>query len=523
MAMYDGGQMGEACFFHFPQGVALQNSAVGGTLAGTFSFCAVYEWVDNQGQRHQSAPSPPLTFTTDGSHNGIIYSCQPLMFGVRAANCSVVFYRTVNAGTTFYRLNTVASPIANDRTAATVGGTDTTATSSATADPITANEILYTTGGALPNDNPPACNAISSYQGRIVYANAENGQDWRFSQSTTPGQGLYFNEALLGAPTQQDAGPLSAIAALDDKLILATQTRKFWTSGTGPNAAGLNGSYAAPQLLPSDVGIVDQRASVVVPDVQVDDPPLQVQRPGGLIHATKHGLYMLGRGLTDSYVGMPVDSSYSSSSIGSATLEVDKSQARWVCGSNVLVYDYLFGQWSIFSGSVTPTCSTIWNGLWTFGYSGHLAQDSTGPGRDFGTTAVTLSLSTAWIKLAALQAFQRVKYALVFGAYGSPSTLTCTAFQDYSTQLYGGIVSPILGVTTSPIVAISEASANIVAADLKRWQLRWHQQIQKCEAIQFQFSDTPTGGDYSGLSFSGLTLELGIKKGSYKLPARVST
>jgi hypothetical protein len=526
LAMYDGLSTAEAGFFYFPEGVAATgHNPSGGSISGTFQVCALYEWIDGKGQRHQSAPSPAVSVTLS-LDTGIDMKAPMLLLGARASNATVVFYRTKASGKTFYRVNPPTAAIANSNSSYQATYTNTISSP----DTIDGNEVLYTTGGALPNDNPVACNAIASHQGRIAFSSAEDNSLWLYSQAPTQGQGLYFNETLTGARIPQDSGQISALFQLDDKLVVSTPTRKHVVFGTGPASTGLNGTYTQPQLLPSDVGCIDQRSQVLLPDVTAQDSPLQLSRQGGIAYQSKHGLYLLNRGLTDEYIGLAAEAYTVGTTLGPAVLLTNKPQVRWTIsgasdGACVLVYDYLWGQWSTFkSTGMTANSACVWGGYWTTSGTGNqLFQETPGVYVDPASQYITVSLTTAWLKVSSLQGFQRLRRALFFGTYGGPSTLTLKAYQDYTTQQRGGIVSPILGVTTPSIVAISEATAGLTTSDGLRWQLRWHQQVQKCESVQFALTDTPTGGNYSGIGFSGMTLEFGVKKGPYKLPSAVST
>lgn len=509
LAQFDGLQITEAGFFYFPE-VTWGTASGSGTQPGTFQVCAVYEWVDNQGQRHQSAPSVPFTVTLTGTQSSIIMSAQSLQIGFRRTNCSVVFYRTTNAGTTFYRVNSPTSPLANAWGTGVVTYTDTTPRSTATSDTITSNEPLYTTGGTLPNDVPPACNAIATFGGRLVFSNAEDPQDWRYSQYPIPGYGLQFNEALLFGRTPPDAGQISAIGVLDDKCVIFTPTRSLWCSGSGPNSAGLGSTFSAPQLLTNDTGCIDQRSLALLPDLtNLDGVTLQAQ--GGLCYQSKHGYYMLTRSLTENYVGEGLDSALSGGvAVQSAVVLQDKHQLRLTYGSGgVAVFDYLMGQWATFSssaGGYLPQCGVVWNGLWTFGASGHfIAQDGTGPGQDGGVSPIVTSWISPWYRVSSFQGFQRARRAAFFGPYGAGSTISITPRYDYDTSRSFG--------------PLSVSSASVVTGDSQRWQFRYHLPVQKFEAIQFVVTDTPTAGSMAGVGFTGLTLELGVKRGGFKLPA----
>ena len=67
--MYDGATPVEQGFHLSPENLTGDYTPTGGGLgSGQYQYCAVYEWIDNQGQRHRSAPSPALTVVTSDQH-----------------------------------------------------------------------------------------------------------------------------------------------------------------------------------------------------------------------------------------------------------------------------------------------------------------------------------------------------------------------------------------------------------------------------------------------------------------------
>ncbi len=491
LTQYDGRSVVEAGFHLFPEYVRTQLTGTG--LTGTYQYCALYEWVDNQGQRHQSAPSVPVTASPVNQTVRINVAS----LGMTAkTGVSVVIYRTVTLGTTFYRLTDTTHRVANATTAMTANYDD-----SATDASIQDNEILYTVGGELDHTGPTFVGAIAAHQDRLWMVGLEDPTEFRFSQAVAKSDGLSFNEALSGR-IPQGIGGLTAVGVVDDKAILFTETRKLVVFGDGPTSAGAQGTYSNPQLLPSDVGCSEPRSLAAT--------------PGGLVYQSAHGLFLLNRALQDENIGSPIDGVLLDYAITSAVVLEDKSQVRFTVkisdsSSVVLVYDIQFGTWSTFSSarSLGLVSACVWNGTYVLldSWSEVVLVDTPGTYLDIGSNVIPVTIVTPWINLGQLSGFERVKRLILNGSYGANSTITIAVAVDYDN-------------TVAYTATLTASSTARVAAVL---QLRHHIARQKCQAIRFTITDTPVTSAYSGCNFSGITLELGMKKGSAKLPAANST
>ena len=68
------------------------------------------------------------------------------------------------------------------------------------------------------------------------------------------------------------------------------------------------------------------------------------------------------------------------------------------------------------------------------------------------------------------------------------------------------------------MVTVGSASDEVLAPVMQR---RVHLKNQKCEAVKLDITDVSVSGTDGGLSLSGLSFEIGVKKGLVKLgPAR---
>jgi hypothetical protein len=540
LTQYDGAQCTEAGFHFYPE--EINTSLAAGSLTGTYQYCALYEWMDGAGQRHQSAPSVPLT-VTPSSQNVTLNI--PVLFMTEKTGIQIAVFRTLDEGTTFFRVNGPHTQIGNTPTSGQAVVSYTDSASDAT---IEDNEVLYTTGGVLENVGPGPCLAVTEHQDRLWMVGLEEPSEFRFSQAASPtvglAVGLEFNEALSGR-VSQDIGALTAVGVMDDKLVLYSATDKAALVGNGPTPTGLQSTYSDPQSLPGDIGCPFPRSIINVPT--------------GQMYQSQRGIYLLNRALQDEYIGSPVEGLVIGSEVVEAIAMPDRAQVRFpvihpegaigTCvgfpglalgqSSSVLAYDSQFQQWSSHSSDTDPliTGACVWDGRATYANANlpvipragaigvavgapglGLGQSEADPNAmlqampgsylDLGETVIPVALETQWIRLGNLSGFERVRRMVLNGSFGSDSAVTVGVSLNYKNDI----------VYTATV----DSTGDIAEDDIV--QIRHHIERQKCQAIKFTITDTPTGLPTSGAgcNFSGITLELGMKRGTAKLPAESS-
>lgn len=497
VAQYDGARSAEAGFHYFPEGVAATAGAAGNPN-GALQYVALYEWVDNQGQRHQSAPSIPVSITV--TNDQVALTAPTLQLGVRRSTTLVVFYRTTDAGTTFYRVGSVA----NNTAANTVGITDNLLDAT-----LIGNEILYT-AGALPNTSPVNARAICNHQGRL-FLSSENPREVRYSQLPVRGVGLQFNE-VLAFEIPLGFGDITALESLDDRLVIFTPSAKFAVFGQGPDALGVGATYSAPAWLSGTTGCIDQRSKAI--------------GPRGLSYQSSRGYYLLNRSLQEEYsdFGASIEGdllSFAGIRVTSAVYLENLAQLRLTVPQleAVLVYDYEYRQWSKFKATnvdlITQT-GCIFAGLWTAidAIGDQVIQDSPGTYLDLGTGVIVGTRRSAWFKLDAIGGwarFNRMVLQAAYAASGASSSLAITAD-----------INNILGSSQSQTVTFASTLALANAGQLP--PLRFKLATQKAQSVVFTIVDTPVaaaaGG--AGLNLSALTLEATSMQQANKLPAAQS-
>ncbi len=472
---FDGVATYEAGFNLYPEFTTPPAQGAGGSLAdGTYQYVAVYEFVDGQGQLHRSAPSVPasVTISAGGGTAKTTFQLRELSHTDKAVN--IVLYRTLANGTTFYRINAVAAPIISASPMSSYSDTSTDAT-------IATQEVLYTSG-ELENAAPPAAVFAHVHQRRLVLVQAENRQRLSISDERSEGYGPTFNEA-----TEYDCGAsygdVLGVGSIDDKLILLKERGLEYVAGDGPDRAGLQNTWTAPQFITSDTGC-KSAASIV-------------QTPDGIMFKGERGLYLLDRGLRLVWLGEEVESL--TGRISSAVLVPQKSQIRFACPevSRVLCYDYAARQWSTFTGLQFDSMLVLGGTMYALTRGGDLWSESSSAAGD-NSASIPLTVVTSWVKPAGVQGFQRVTRALLVGDAGTgTTTVLVEVAYDYSD-------------TYQTLGTASLTSSGT-------FQIRGHLSKQKCAALRFRITATNTGAP--GFSISNLTLEVGAKRGARKLPA----
>lgn len=502
---YDGYLPVEHGFFLYPDSVVVSTATGSGSItAQDYYYQVCYEWSDNQGNLYRSAPSIPVKITTTTASSTNTINVPNLRLTYKISNpVKIVVYRWSTAQQVYYQVTSINSATLNDTTSDFIGISDSLADST-----ILGNNVLYTTGGVLENICAPATNITTIFDTRLWLLDAENPRTLWFSKpviQSTPVE-MTDLQTIYIAPTssaQTNTGDIRAMTAMDDKLVLFTRDAIYYINGTGPDITGSNSQYSQPIFISSTVGSINQNSLVLIPN--------------GLMFQSDKGIWLLDRQLGTSYIGSPVEDF--NSEVVSAKSIPGTNQVRFsLSDGTVLMYDYFYNQWGTFV-SVPNISSCIYNDLHTFiNSSGQVYQETPDQYLD-GSRPVLISFQTAWYNLAGLQGYERFYYALLLGEYFTPFRLSVSFSYDYKDS-------------TSQTVTVSPDNFAEAYGDEANWgsgpawggtsesnvfESRIFPQIQKCESFRITVEesydrtyDVPAG---QGLSLSGLTVIVGVKKG----------
>lgn len=513
--MYDGVKPVEQNFHVWPENIMSSTSSTSGSMsAQTYFYVFTYEWTDNQGNLHRSAPSIPQKQVQAGGSSAVDLHIPTLRltYKVTPNPVRIVGYRWSTAQQTYYQFTSITSPIVNDTSVDSVNYLDTASDAS-----ILGQTLLYTTGGVVENIAPPACVDSTLFKNRVFIIDAEDRNSVWYSKPVLKNTPVEFSDlqTIYVSPTigsEGSTGPITAVSTMDDKLIIFKSSAIYYETGLGPDITGANNDFNDPVYVQTSAG--------------TDNPDSIVLTPDGLMFqsATK-GIWLLNRGLQVTYIGAPVEA-YNSQVVKSSEVIPGTNQVRFILDNGItLVYDYYYKQWGTFS-NLSAISACIYNQKHTYlNSAGQIYQETPNTYLD-GTSPVLLSFTTSWITLAGIQGFERFYFANLLGTYYTPFKLNISIGFDYN-------ASAVQNIIVTPDNYSPEYGDEAVWGSGAAWggpgnvfSSRIFPNKQKCESFQLTIEELydPSFGQApgAGLSLSGLNLIAGMKRGFRTQSARKS-
>jgi hypothetical protein len=508
---FDGASFTEHGAHLFPERPEVAGVAGSSALDGTYSWVAVYEWRDQTGRIDRSAPSIPQTGFVSGV--AVTFRVPVLRQTARSSSFSnetvVALYRTEanpsSADPQYFRVSVVgpqpAGPL-DDPPYVEI-------TDSLSDLELVQGEGLYTAAGAvLQNDPPPAAKFVAVAQNRVFLAGLEdNPLAVAFSREAVPGEMPGFNSAFR-LQVDPRGGDITALAAIDDKIVVFKERAVFTLNGPGPSdLADDTQAFSQAQLASLDVGCAEPRSVAYTQD--------------GIMFKSEKGIRTMALQGTDfAYSGAPVEG-FNGLSVSSAEAVAARSQARFLTREGTtLVYDWFFGQWATHTGQSGSAATVRPDGSYAFLRSdGRVLQSSSGTFTDAGTP-YSLALETGWVHLdEALQGTQRVYDVYIIGERRGPHRLRVRAAYDYAT-LADGSPRWAQDVTWDP-------DADGAVTSDGRYQVRFSpgrgsdgRDHQQCQSVKLRIEDvapiTGTLGD--SFSVTELLFHVGVDGTRARMP-----
>jgi hypothetical protein len=519
---YDGASATPFGFAHAPMILTATATAGGSMVVGVYQYVAVYEWRDANGVLHRSIPSPPFTGTTAGANlslsirvatSSLAHRQSPVLPATSSNPVLIALYRTTVGGSIFYRLTyepgfgvRINDPYSQEVTYLDTAP-DANVTNSVSAGGVTAlasQPQLYT-AGELADVMPPSLLTVAAHRGRVVGIDCTSRMLWfTKDQTQDPGVAPGFNEVL----TLAFATDKTALASLDDKLVVFGATSIDLVFGDGPDSAGAGGWQT--QRLQTDVGCVEPRSVVT--------------SPLGVMFQSARGIELLSRELQVTWVGDAIRETLALyPTITSAVLVSDVQEVRFTCTSVngetgiVLAYDYSSNLWmrrsyndagGTLAASVVFVDAALIGGVYTMlTAGGKVYQETEAHHLDNGTAWVTRDVQMADLSPSGSGlGWHRVKDVTTLGTSVSPHVFEVSYARDYATA-WERDVSFAEGVPgiTSP-------------GPLQRTRVTFV--IQKVQAIRVRLRDLPPAvanyGTGAGPIWEGLAFRVQTKDGPAK-------
>lgn len=534
--IYDGVSVVEDNFHLYPETIDGYGNSVGCNITlspndgylsqGQYQYSICYEWTDAFNQVQRGQPSVPVT--VDGYDGYAALLSIPTLritdkLDTRTPVCLSIFRTVLVAGvpsSVFYKVTSDLNPLANDPTQDVVTYLDTSSDLD-----IQANEPLYTVS-QIYNSAPPACSLISSYQTRLFLSGLEDPNVIWTSQNrfeldnynTTP---IEFSPLLVEGMQEED-GQITAIAVLDQAMIVFKENSLYYFNGDGPNANGTAGAFSNVIPIPSSSGCINANSIISIPPNQYNS--------GGLMYQSNKGIYLLDRAYNNTYIGNQVEQ-YNGLHITSA--EVLKEQNEVVFTSlegTCLVYNYFFNVWTTWS-YLPAIDSCIWNGQLTMIRSdGQILTQVDNYYADFSnnqnvdgyfTKPIVRTVQLPWLSFSGLQGYQSVPYCVLLGHYNSPHTLNMSVMYNFDpapkepVSISSSFVSNTWGGLTT-----FGAGINFGGGFFTPYQFQYNFGYPWCQSLSLLITDDPTSTSYQSSIWSAITFQVGVFSDPVRLPAQ---
>jgi len=509
--MYDGYEPVEQNFFLWPDSINAAGSATPGSMTPQqYYYQVTYEWTDNQGNLHRSAPSIPVTVTLT-SDTSVTLGIPFLRLTYKVITpVRIVIYRWSTENPVYYQVTSITQPLQNNTDTDAITYNDGLADSA-----IIGNNIIYTTGGVIEDIGAPSTNIMALFDDRLWLVDAEDPNLLWYSKQVIEATPVEMSDVLTFyvAPStgaEGSTGDITSLYPLDDKLIIFKSNAIYYINGTGPDNTGANSGYSQPIFITSAVGCENIRSIVLMPN-------------GLMFQSASKGIWLLGRDLSTTYVGDAVED-FNAIRVNSAVSIPSSNQVRFALDSGVdLMYDYYVKQWGEFEGKPSVS-STLYNKYQTIvDQYGNVYQESPGTYLD-GSNPVLMSFTTSWLQLAGLRGYMRAYWFYLLGTYLSPHKLNLSIAYDYnSSPVQSNLIAPINYAPpygSDPFYGGDGATPYGGPSNIEQWRIVLD--IQRCKSFQISMQEVfdPTFGTVAGpgLTLSGLNCIVGLKKAYAPIP-----
>lgn len=516
ISQFDGEDVTEVGFHTFPTEGNFTEGSGGNIAASTdFGVKSTYSWFNAAGEFERSTTATTNTVTTTASASreilSSVYYLRHTQKTAAGRKPSVEFWRTTGdpVENTPYYLASSRDPstsgdndyVPNDEDSVSIP-TFYDAYSDAT---LSSQESDPESAGILESTAPPPATIIAADQNRLFLAGIP-GRPHRvvYSKYRDEGYVASFNDQLF-FDLPAEGGAITAISFLNENLIVFKERAIYQVPGDGFTNTGAGFNYGPPRLLSNDVGAT--KAELVA------------YTPKGLMFHSAKGWHILNHGWSVNYIGQ---ATYDAEGTDFGDIHVDKNQhqVRVIYSPNntasVYVWDWLRDEWSHWDSSsglgdstVSPVAATTLAGT-------HYLADSDfnvwSQASDWSTYASNnMQLETSWIRIGDIQGMQRARWLMILGEFRSNCEIRVRVAYDYDDTWVDDNNTEF---TTG---------GGYTAGDPLQLRHGFHR--QKHQAFKVEVTVRNTDATYlstEGVKLTGMTVELGMKKGAYKYLAAAS-
>lgn len=505
---FDGKALSEAGFLDRPV-ITSVTQAVSGSLTalGTYQLVAVYEYIDANGNRIQSPPSDVFEETLAGAADQLIVFVRAA-HSIRRALVQLVTQDTAGLDSApvivIYRTRNAADgnlTLFRDIEILTITGVGEIFNGSCIQSDASLedNEVLYSQGergaqsGPLPFLAPEPCGVMWPSADRILSGQLPSSANIQESRPLLTGEQANWSDSI--GFFRATRGRILAVARLDERRIIWTETEIFEMDGEGVDDNGL-GTIGAPRRLPSDCGIYAPPGAPETAWQSIVECQL-----GIFFRGTETLIYLLPRGgVTPAPIGLDVQDRLAAFPNVAAAVYVPTDQTvRYVCNNSGNT-DSLQLIWCIEEqtwitegpyGAATLSACAYQGRMTTL--RGNVVQQQ----RSSLTPAALIA--NAWrsgvIHGGGLGAWIRALNAQFYGEYRGDCALRCIfTFDDLTTETLTAEVNAVAAVANAnqSNVFLATYTATTLLSAGSPYSFKFHPGQIKCESCKVDFEiDVP--------------------------------
>lgn len=423
---YDGVTLAEVGFLYYPWFFDPQIGAAGNIAAGTYTWKATMRWNNAQGELDRSTTATGMSQTLP-SPKFIFMNYHFLNVTMKTAPRppAIDFWRTTVAplaDSPFYLVSS-QDPNAGIVDNGYVQNDDLLDAGTPLPDnfadaTLITKETNVENGSVLEFLAPPGASIIFTTDTRVFLAGVDGDPDsvW-YSRLRGVGEVASFHDSLV-IPIPPAGGAITAIAFLNETLVVFRETCIYALPGVGFDNLGQGSNFGPANRLSSDVG------AVVTESVALT--------PLGLIFKSRKGWYLVLRSWECKYIGANA-AAFDGDTVFAVHVIETMHEVRILTNARMIVWDYIavteggpLGQWA--ERTIADGLhATVWNGSYVYlTTSGPKIEATTYSGVNYG-----LDVESSWIKLQDLQGAARVRWLEVLGEFRSSCLIRIRVARDY--------------------------------------------------------------------------------------------
>jgi hypothetical protein len=491
---FDGYCISSAAFLTAPAAPTVAAVASVQTLvAGTYTYRTLLEISDKHGNIQVSPPGLPVTITVpSGNHVLVTVPIQPIIWPRIPetdgnGTLRVKIYRTHVGGSTFQLLATSA-PV-------TIGSSFSYADSLTDAQ---LGETLYTTGNVLESQPAPPLVHLCAHRDRLFGIQSDDPATIPFTQELAATEYPRWHSAL-SLRVDNDGGDPTAVASLDDKLVIFQANQVCVVAGDGPDGTG-SGSFSTIEVVARGVGVGPaDRASVVT-------------TPMGVMFRHSTGVHLLGRDLSVQPVGRPVED-YLTGQTCVLARHMPSMHQVWLAvkgTTNILAFDTRYGRWAVYTMSGAGIVDMVeYAGTPYVLTSAYLYKYDTTTYKDDAGDATPLfveRMGIPWFRPARATSLRVWRVHLAGKVLGTDSTVTVRLYTQQEERVNRDDTAANNTLTWGPTVWSGEhvGSGFLVSGRAV---------TQRCQGFRVEIDIVP-GSDNAGLTVSEMVIDFGVDAAS---------